>query len=720
MDWGRSAAPFAVDACSGHEGHQLAIRGTIKPTTLGTTQTSVLTDDEPSLPAVDRAKAALTASVGRMRGRHLLVVDVVGISLAAYLALAFRYDAEVAVDKAILFLPILIVLLVVRVLTNVRTGLYRRGWRFASVPELERIVLAVIAGTAVAMALVYGTGFLLNQTLMQQSQQTLTQQFPRSFWIAELLVTLAVLGGVRFAIRAATEWTPRTNQPPGGPQRRPTLLYGAGRTGASMATSAVRKPQAGVLPVGFLDDDPHLAGGMVGNLRIFGGLDALDNAIAATGAEALVITMPDAPGTTIREVVDAALARGLDVRTVPSMSDLLDGTLDAYRVRRVQVEDLLRRTRATEHAASVHDTIGDRVVLITGAGGSIGSELARQVFALGPRRLILVDRAESALYLVQRELEAKRGRHEVDAELRAHLANVASRAAMDRLIATERPDVIFHAAAYKHVPMMEEHPSDAAHVNVGGTLALLDAAVANDVERFVLVSTDKAVRPTSVMGASKRVAEMLVADAARRTGRAYVSVRFGNVLGSNGSVVPIFKEQLEKSEALTVTHPEMSRYFMTIPEAAWLIIDAAALGSNGDLFVLDMGDPIRIVDLARDLVRLAGRDPDTQPIDIVGLRPGEKLHEELFYAAEHVEPTSVAKVLRATPQAPPADVREEVQRLLALATGGRESELRLAMLEFAGRPVEPETSDVDEPSDDRPVAIPIETSDRRETVSVRT
>jgi FlaA1/EpsC-like NDP-sugar epimerase len=694
----------------------LAIRSTVKPT-LGAIQTSALVDERDGLSAVDRARTALAISVGRMRGRHLLVIDVVGIALAAYLSLAFRYDAELALGKVILFAPILILLLAIRVGTNVRTGLYNRGWRFASVPELERIVVAVISGTVIAMAVVYGTSYVLGAPP--------TVDFPRSFWIAELLVTLAVLGGVRFAIRAATEWTPKSGAV-AGPQLRPTLLYGAGRTGASMAASALRKPKAGVLPVGFLDDDPHLAGGFVGNLRIFGGLDALDGAIAATGAEALVITMPDAPGTTIRQVVDAALGHGLDVRTVPSMSDLLDGTLDAYRVRRVQVEDLLRRTSATEHAAAVHETIGDRVVLITGAGGSIGSELARQVFLLGPRRLILVDRAESALYLVQRELEAKRGRQEVHAELRAHLANVASRAAMDRLIATERPDVIFHAAAYKHVPMMEEHPSDAAHVNIGGTLALLDAAVANDVERFVLVSTDKAVRPTSVMGASKRVAEMLVAEAAKRTGRPYVSVRFGNVLGSNGSVVPIFKEQLEKSEALTITHPEMSRYFMTIPEAAWLIVDAAALGSHGDLFVLDMGDPIRIVDLARDLVRLAGRDPDTQPIDIVGLRPGEKLHEELFYEAERVEPTEVPKVLRATPQAPPADVRDEVQRLLALATGGREGELRVAMLEFAGRAVEAPPADVEDEStqddDDSPtpdVATMPATGDRREPVTVQ-
>ena len=282
---------------------------------------------------------------------------------------------------------------------------------------------------------------------------------------------------------------------------------------------------------------------------------------------------------------------------------------------------------------------------------------------------------------------------------------------MDRLIATETPDVIFHAAAYKHVPMMEEHPSDAVYVNIGGTLSLLDGAVAAGVDRFVLVSTDKAVRPSNVMGASKRVAEMLVADAARRTGKAYVSVRFGNVLGSTGSVVPIFQEQLEKSEPLSITHPEMTRYFMTIPEASWLILDAAALGTNGDLFVLDMGEPIRIVDLARDLVRLAGRDPDTQPMDIVGIRPGEKLHEELFYDAKQVEPTAVPKVLKAVSERPPATLRDDVRSLLALATGAQEEYLRETLLAYVGRT----TAARDAAAEDRtrePIPFRIEGDDR--------
>jgi FlaA1/EpsC-like NDP-sugar epimerase len=496
-----------------------------------------------------------------------------------------------------------------------------------------------------------------------------------------MLLSVALLGGFRFGIRAASDLA-RGPSHAGASDRHATLLYGAGHAGVLLVRSAKRDLGAGVRPVGFLDDDPNLAGGIVAGLRVFGGLASLPRAAAETGAKTLLITMPGAPGSAVRRVVDAALALHLEVRTVPSMADLLDGSVDAYRVRRVRVEDLLRRPMVTDHAAGVEEIIRDSTVLITGGGGSIGSELARQVFALGPRRLVLVDRAESPLYLVQRELEARRNHQKGSGELRIHLANVASRAPMERLVAAEAPNVIFHAAAYKHVPMMEEHPSDAAYVNIGGTLVMLDAAAAAGVDRFVFVSTDKAVRPSSVMGASKRIAEMLVADAAQRTGRPYVSVRFGNVLGSTGSVVPIFQQQLEDGEPLTITHPDMTRFFMTIPEAAWLILDAAALGQNGDLFVLDMGEPVRIMDLARDLVRLAGRDPESQPIETVGLRPGEKLHEALFYDAEQVEPTASTKVLRALAPPPPPGIREDVRRMLALASGADDAALREALLGY--------------------------------------
>ena len=471
-------------------------------------------------PVVHRSfRAGFARFVGRLRGRHLLVIDFAGIVVAAYLALALRRDDFVSLDGFAQFLPVIAIVLAARLAANVTLGLYSRGWRFASLPDLERILAAVVVGTLAAL-----TTAVVVSTV---SPVDWMADLPRGFWLAEAVITTTFLGGVRLTIRAGSDWAPSvTTLAP--PDRRATLLYGAGRTGVLMARSARRKPQAGVVPVGFLDDDPTLAGGLVANLRVFGGLEALDRAIAATGAVALLITMPSAPGRPIRAVVDAAMARGLDVRTVPSMNDLLDGTLDAYRVRRVQVEDLLRRTTGTEHAAAVHDVLRDRTVLITGAGGSIGSELARQVFQLKPRRLVLVDRAESALYLIQRELEGKRGRDQSLGDLRAHLANVASQPAMHRLISTEKPDVIFHAAAYKHVPMMEEHPSDAVHVNIGGTLAVLEAADAAGVERFVLVSTDKAVRPSSVMGADKRVvlrcsSPMLPSEAADP----YVSVRFG-------------------------------------------------------------------------------------------------------------------------------------------------------------------------------------------------
>jgi FlaA1/EpsC-like NDP-sugar epimerase len=654
----------------------LAVRRSFRSTLLANRAMSARRPGEPAERVQVLYHGAHMARIAAgIRGRYLLAIDLVGIIVAAYLALALRFDRLNGPFSVPAFPVVVGLLLAVRTIVNIQLGLYSRRWRFASVPDLERIVAAVALGSLVAGAIFYGASWI--------ARTTWSDGFPRSFWLGEALLGVAILGGVRFGIRAAFEpashFGPRSSADP-----RATLLFGAGHTGVMLARSAQRDPRSGVVPVGFLDDDPRLAGDTVGGIRVYGGLAAMEQAVAHTGAKTLLITMPDAPGPAVRRVLEAALALHLEVRTVPSMTKLMDGSIDANRVRRVRVEDLLRRPMVTEHAADVEEIIRDKTVLITGGGGSIGSELARQVFALEPRRLILVDRAESPLYLIQRDLETQRSHKKGSGELRIHLANVASRAAMERMVAAEAPNVIFHAAAYKHVPMMEEHPSDATHVNIGGTLVMLDAAAAAGVERFVFVSTDKAVRPSSVMGASKRIAEMLVADAARRTGRPYVSVRFGNVLGSTGSVVPIFQDQLENGEPLTITHPDMTRFFMTIPEASWLILDAAALGRNGDLFVLDMGEPVRIMDLARDLVRLAGRDPESQPIETVGLRPGEKLHEELFYDAELVEPTASTKVLRAISPPSSVDVREHVRQLLAMASGANEGALRLALLSYVG------------------------------------
>ncbi len=615
-----------------------------------------------------------------LRGRHLFLIDLAAVVTSIYLALQLRHDGLISLDLLTGYLPAVALPLVVRPIVNERFGLYRRLWRHASVPELNLVVWAIVGGSAicevVALALELAPGWT-------------GARLSPSFWILEFVISLALIGGLRFSIRAVSELGTRAVVDGTTVSLTPALLFGAGRAGAMTARSAKSEPAAGVKPVGFLDEDPAKRGGTVAGLRVFGGLDTLDEAIRKTGARMLLITLENPSGRTIRRIMDAAIEAGLQVRTVPPVRGLFDGSSGARRVRDIRLEDLMTREQVTTHAPGVAESLRDQVVMVTGAGGSIGSELARQVYGFRPKRLVLVDRAESPLYMIQRELELRRLSGHGDGELSIHLANVASRAVMTRLIGQTRPAVIFHAAACKHVPMMEEHPSEGVQVNVGGTMAVLSAAEDAGVPRFVLVSTDKAVEPSSVMGATKRLAEWLVADAAKRTGRAYVAVRFGNVLGSAGSVLPIFEGQLEHGEPITITHPEMTRYFMTMQEAGWLILDAAAIGRPGDLFVLDMGEPVRIVDMARDLIRLTGHGDDSIPIRFTGLRPGEKLHERLFYETEKVDKTDVDKILRVADSAPPPDVAARARQLIALALGDRDNDLRSALFAMVSGWAEP-------------------------------
>ncbi len=622
------------------------------------------------VPFVDRI---LRLGQIHLRGRHLVAFDLLAIIVTTYAALVIRYEQVLTPRELTPFMPMILAPLLVRPFVNIRFGLYRRVWGFASVGELVLVLTAGAVGSLIAMTL--GIGIL--------GPVSGAEVFVGpSFWVIEGILSVGLFGGARFLIRAVAEWRRHRTVASTSEHRIPTLLYGAGHAGSVIARSAMNEPKAGVRPVGFLDDDPSRTGKTVAGVPIYGGMDALREAIAATDARMLLITMPTASGSTIRSVMEQAMAQGLEVRTVPPIHELMDGSIDAYRARRVKLDDLLGRPLATEHSPAVEGLIRGKTVVITGAGGSIGSELARQVHSLRPARLVLIDRAESPLYTIQRELEVRQLHGRGSATVEVHLGNVVSRPLMKRLIASTAPDVILHAAAYKHVPMMEEHPSEGAQVNIAGTLSLLDAAMAAGVPHFVFVSTDKAVEPSSVMGATKRIAEALVADAARASGRAYSSVRFGNVLGSAGSVVPIFLSQLERGEALTVTDPEMTRYFMTIPEASWLILDAAALARSGDLFVLDMGEPVRILDLAKDLVRLSGRAPDSLNIEFTGLRPGEKLHEKLFYENETVEATGVAKVLRASSSPPPLDIRRRALALLGLALGEDDAQLRTEAFEL--------------------------------------
>jgi FlaA1/EpsC-like NDP-sugar epimerase len=630
-----------------------------------------------------------------VRGRHLFAADLFIIALSIVGAMVLRFDSLRFADQALIYFPAALFPLLVRPPINVLGGLYSRAWAYASVGELVRVALVVALGTLVGILVFY----LVLVPLGVGGTITGAGRFPRSFFILEGMLTLAGMGGVRFLIRASTEWRgwrpdrAQTSTDAASPARPiPTLVYGAGEVGATvLRTIGAARDGLGMQIVGLLDDNRSKRNQVLRGQRVLGALEDLPRIAVETGARRLLIAIPSASGDVVRRAVEDATKLGLETRTVPAMGELVSGRLSAAAIREVEVTDLLRRQPVRIDEGGLRDLVAGQTVLVTGAGGSIGSELARQIFDLDPQRLILLDKAEGALYDIDRELDllggrdsatpTRAGRHR--AQLVTRLGNVVSPATMRKVLGEDRPLIVLHAAAHKHVPMMEHHPADAVVTNVGGTLTTLRAALEAGVARFVLVSTDKAVSPSSVMGATKRLAELAVAAVAQSSGKPSVAVRFGNVLGSSGSVVPLFQRQLREGVPLTITDPEMTRLFMTIPEASRLILEAMLLGAPGDMFVLDMGDPVRIVDLARDLARLAGRDPDSVPIQYIGLRPGEKLHEELFYAAEEIEPTAHPKVRRTCMPAGslPPDILERLDELVSVGKTGDHERSRIALSE---------------------------------------
>ena len=600
------------------------------------------------------------------RNPVLPLADLTAVAGAIYLAFALRFDEPAPFEQLTASLPFVLVPLFVRPALNRRFRLYAHSWRHISVPELLNLSLAAVLGTAVMAAV-----FLVLALLSPST----TVGFPRSFLILEGILSLGAMGAIRLLPRMVADLDMVSNQGSGGTR---AILYGAGEAGAMMARGATRLASFGLQPVAFLDDDEQKWGNFHAGIRVRGGLAALARTVEETRAELLLITMPTASGEILRAIVEAAAGLDLQVRTLPALGDMNEQP-NPQMIRPLHLEDLLRRAPVSPQAlADLASGLKDQVVLVTGAGGSIGSELARQLLPLEPRRLVLLDRAEGALYELQRDIETLQrqpGQRRTPVEFR--IGDVANGAAMARLMAAVRPSVIFHAAAYKHVSVMDENPISAVEVNVGGTLAMLEAARDQDVERFVLVSTDKAVEPVGVMGATKRLAELLVAEYSGRTGKSWVSVRFGNVLGSSGSVVPIFQKQLSRGEPLTITHEDMTRYFMTIPEAVHLILQAANMAAPGELFVLDMGRPVRIVDLARDLLRLQGIGPSRSRLEFTGLRAGERLHEQLFHGHEVVLKTDHPKVLRVrSSEASVERVRPIARSLLEEARTGASEAVR--------------------------------------------
>jgi FlaA1/EpsC-like NDP-sugar epimerase len=557
-----------------------------------------------------------------MRNRYLLLADVLAISLAAWGAFAFRFGwlfFDVRPEFSLFF----IVALPTKLALFYAFGVYRRYWRFAGFWDLMSLVLANTVASAVMTVVMVGAR--LTETVDALSRAVLPLD-----WLLGLCLTV----GIRATVRAISE-TSSVRRRPDATAPKSVLIVGAGHAGALIAREMQRNPGMGLLPVAFLDDDPGKQKHEIHGLPVAGPLSSLRDVAPAHGIDEVVLALPSSGGAALRQVVEQCAELGLESRVMPGIYELLDGQINVSRLRHVEIADLLRRPQfAPDGWDGAY--LRDAVVLVTGAGGSIGSELCRQLATTGPKRIVLLGHGENSIFAIAAELRT-RYPHLLIQDV---IADVRDRTRIQRVFKQVKPDVVFHAAAHKHVPLMEANPAEAITNNVLGTRNVVDAAVAVGSQRFVLVSSDKAAGPANLMGASKRIAELIVQQAARQRNLPYVVVRFGNVLGSRGSVVPIFRAQIERGGPVTVTHPDVRRYFMTIPEAAHLILQSGDLGLGGELFVLDMGEPVRLRDIAADMIRLSGLRADEIDIRYTGLRPGEKLDEILWEDGAQVISTS--------------------------------------------------------------------------------
>jgi len=615
-----------------------------------------------------------------LRNRHFFLIDLTLLPVAVVLAFLLRLDLD-GVQVYAPAIPLFIaVALPIKLIIFRWLGLYGRFWRYASVDELLLIATATTVSTVATATLWFGLILPLTETMGVLD----LPGFPRSVPFIDGLLTLVVVGGPRFAVRLVERTRQRRHRRPRqqGFQKQ-VLIMGAGDAGALIVKEMKSNPQLGLVPVGFVDDDESKRGVRIHGVPVLGSRERIPELVQKHQVDEVIIAMPTAPGRAIREVLGICHRAGVSARTMPGLYDILAGQVSVSQIRPVDIEDLLRREPVHTDVQAISSYLRAACVLVTGAGGSIGSEICRQVARYEPARLVLLGHGENSIFTIANELQWRWPRLPVYPAI----ADIRDPDRLRQVIGAHRPEIIFHAAAHKHVPLMEQNVAEAVSNNVLGTANLLRLAETYQVSRFVLISTDKAVNPASVMGATKRVAELLVQEAAQRSGRIYVAVRFGNVLGSRGSVVPIFQDQIARGGPVTVTHPEVRRYFMTIPEAVQLVIQAAALGQGGEVFLLDMGEPIRIVDLARDLIELSGLEVG-RDVEIVytGLRPGEKLFEELFVPGEEYAPTRHAQIFIShnSGHAPgwPVNLEQMVEELIALAQQGDERQVRAKLTEI--------------------------------------
>lgn len=581
------------------------------------------------------------------RDLPLTALDALAVVPAYVIPLVLRYDGTVppdAWDRFWVFMPVIVLM---HLLANYLFGLYGQMWRHASIQEARRLVLAGAAGFALVLAL------------------DLVAGPPRPVPISVVLFgaggAFAVFGAVRFqsrlfALRRRGEIES---------ERRRVLLMGTGDAGAQVFGDILRTPSLGLEVVGLIDDDPRRHGLALHGVSVLGTRDDIPELARRLDVDRVLLAIPSATSDAIRDVAVRCEEAEVSLRVLPSVREVVGGRVSARDLRVLSIEDMLGRTQVQTDLAAVRALVRGRRVLVTGAGGSIGSEIVRQVSGFDPESLLVLDNDETHLY----DLLAT-----VPRRATAILADIRDRVRIEEVVHTHAPQVVFHAAAHKHVPILEEHPQEAFQTNVIGTINVAEAAVSAGTQTFVLISTDKAVHPSSVMGASKRIAEEIVRSLGDR-GTVLCSVRFGNVLGSRGSVVPTFMAQIEAGGPVTVTDPDMTRYFMSIPEAVELVLQASSMARGGEVFTLDMGDPIRIIDLAGKLIRLSGRVPGRDvPIEIVGSRPGEKVHEELIEDGEHPIPSGHPGIVVAHPSPPdPVALRSSLHGMDQLVRSGNSS-----------------------------------------------
>ncbi len=598
-----------------------------------------------------------------------LVADAALVAAAWYLAFTLRFDRGVPVYYHTLFVRTIAFVIVIKLAVFVLSGFYNRWWRYVSTRDMWGAARGVLVGSLIADLTVYFASPVHNVRL------------PRSIAVLDFLLTMAFIAASRMIARSIIERPQARNVLARGKE---VIVVGAGDAARLMLREMLRIPALGYTPIGLVDDNPSKKNIRIEGVRVLGTIDDLPHVIRDNKPDELLIAIPSASGELRARVVDAA--DDIPVKTLPGLHELIAGDLNlTTQIRPIQVEDVLGREPVEVDFESIASYVKDETVLVTGAGGSIGAELCRQIAKVDPARLILVDHHETALFEIERELVERdfTAAHPV-------LADVKNLQKMRQVFERFRPGVVFHAAAYKHVPMLEANPVEAVRNNTVATRVLADVSVEFGAGRFVLVSTDKAANPKNLLGRSKAIAEWIVEAYGHRedVSTRFVAVRFGNVLNSSGSVIPIFRRQIERGGPVRVTHPEMTRYFMTIPEAVSLIVQAGAIGGRGQVFVLDMGEPVKIVDLAREMIRLSGKEPGRGiEIEFTGVRPGEKLHEDLWGAGEVVEPTAHPKISRATrAQIDAAWLGDELGELERLVEAGDTLELVARVDSMVGSP----------------------------------